>query len=844
MSFSQDIGREHGRLDSSGAQHGLPCSHAQARFWYEEQLQPGTSARNVFARWRLEGDVSATHLEKAWNVLVARHASLRTRFINDDGEPLQIIEDAVDFQVRELNLTLLSPPASDAEAERIAALEALTPFDIASAPLLRVTHVRLRERVSILMVTAHHLIADGWSFGILAREFGSIAAALDARRPFELTPLTLTYAGYALRERERFAASGLTEEKAALRTLMSGYRRFELAPDHARPAIQTSNGEIASILLDRALTGQLAAVARENGSTLFMASYAALLVLLHRESGETDIAISTQVTGRDDLDVENVVGTFVNTIPLRTHVERDATYLALLENVRDIVSDAFDLRHVPLGLLVDIVKPKRDLSRSGLFSINFIFQRSFIENAAYGPFKLVDLPSRTVGAMYDLCFFMVERPEGWRLSCEYNTDLFATETVTALLTRLEALMRGIVADPTERITVFALPPGPARKQLAPEVATPATGMVSSASVIASTAAERQAQIRAIVSELLENDHFANTDDLFALGFHSLLAMRFLARVKRLRGVDLTLRTLLEGPTVAALAARIDLLQEALQSVAAPEPIILLNPNGTQEPFFFFHSDLAADGLYCRRLAALVGPDQPIYAIAPHGTAGLPAFASVEEMADDYVSRIRAIRPAGPYRLGGYCIGGLAAYEVARRLAAQGEIADRVVLVNSVALPRRAIAAFDALVRKVGLQVEMQRKLRARLCYNLAWVHAAIVSGPIGALKLIVGRFTKLRNRREPVWQMAEFPPEKRDEAERAVAYVNAAAFTYHLKPYAGDVTLIWSDGQDVRGQHPADEWRSVARNTRLLLMSGGRAGPLNTNIDEFAVVLREALHGG
>jgi aryl carrier-like protein len=841
MSFSQDLGREHGRLDSPGAQHGLPCSHAQARFWYEEQLQPGTSARNVFARWRLEGDVSATHLEKAWNVLIARHPSLRTRFTSDDGEPMQIVDDTVDFQVRELNLTLLSPAASDAEAERIAALEALTPFDIAVAPLLRVMHVRLRERVSILMVTAHHLIADGWSFGILARELGTIAAALDARRPFELTPLTLTYAGYALREHERFRATGLTAEKAALRTLMSGYRRFELAPDHARPAIQTSNGEIASILLDRELTGQLAAVARENGSTLFMASYAALLVLLHRESGETDIAISTQVTGRDDLDVENVVGTFVNTIPLRTHVEPDATYLALLENVRDVVSDAFDLRHVPLGLLVDIVKPKRDLSRSGLFSINFIFQRSFIENAAYGPFNLVDLPSRTVGAMYDLCFFMVERPEGWRLSCEYNTDLFAAETVTALLARLEALMRGIVADPTGRIAAFALPSAPARKQQALPVATSARVTTDA---VSSTAVEREAQIRAIVRELLENDDFANTDDLFALGFHSLLAMRLLARVKRLRGIDLTLRTLLEQPTVAALAARIDLLEEALQPVAAPEPIILLNPNGTQEPFFFFHSDLAADGLYCRRLAALVGPDQPIYAIAPHGTAGLPAFASVEEMADDYVSRIRALRPAGPYRLGGYCIGGLAAYEVARRLAEHGEIADRVVLVNSVALPRRAIAAFDALVRKVGLNVEMQRKLRARLCYNLAWLHAAIVSGPIGALKLVVGRFVKLRNRREPVWQMAEFPPEKRDEAERAVAYVNAAAFTYHLKPYAGDVTLIWGDGQDVRGHHPAAEWRSVARNTRLLLMSGGRAGPLNTNIDEFAVVLREALHGG
>ena len=816
-----------------------PCSQAQARFWYEEQLQPGTSVRNVFARWRLEGDVSTAHLDKAWGTLIARHPSLRTRFVNNDGEPVQIVEPTIEFHVRELDLTLLPSADSEAEAERIAAREAQAPFDLTLAPLLRVLHVRLRERVSILMVTAHHMVADGWSFGILAREMGLIAAALESRRPIELAAPSMTYVEYAKREQDILSSNALAREKTALLKLMDGYHRFELAPDAPRPAMQTVNGEITSILLDRQLTNRLTTLAREHASTLFMVSYAALLALFNRETGETDIAISTQVTGRDDVETENVIGTFVNSIPLRTQFDNATTYIELLENVRDVVSDAFDLRQVPLGTLIEILKPKRDLSRSTLFSVNYIFQRSFIENATYGKFKLIDLPSRTVGSMYDLCFFMVERPEGWRFSCEYNADLFAAETLAAILSRFEKLLHAIAGNPAERIDTFPLA-ATRMQSIRHEIRPSAEARPHSKPM---SLAQRETDIHAIVSDLLGNEQFANTDDLFAIGFHSLLAMRFLDRVKRAYGIELPLQTLFKHPTVAALAVRIDILHDELRGSELAEPIVLLNPNGRQEPFFFFHSDLVADGLYCRRLAALVGPDQPIYAIAPHGTAGLPVFSSVEEMARDYVERIRAVRPTGPYRLGGYCIGGLAAYEVARILADQGEVADRLVLVNSVALPRRAIGPFDEFIRKIGRNQKIARKTRARLCFNLAWLHAAIVSGPLGAMQLVAERFRRLLNRHEPVWQMAEFQPEKRDEAERAVAYVNAASFTYHLKPYRGDVTLIWGQDQDVRGTLPAAEWRSVARNVRLLLMSGGRAGPLNTHIESFAVTLQEALHG-
>ena len=819
------------------------CSPAQARFWYEEQLQPLTSARHVFARWRLEGEVSATHLSIAWATIVARHASLRTAIISDDGEPRQVVRQSIDFHVREIDLTLLSSPDAESEVERIGLLEARTPFDLTAAPLLRVLHVRVFERVSILMVTAHHLIADGWSFGILAREMGTIVAALQARAPVDIPPVTCDYVDYAERANALLASDAFDEQKIRAREMLDGYRRCELRTDFPRPLTQTTNGEIVSVLLDRELTNSLATLARERMCTLFMISYTALLVMLHHETGETDIAISTQIAGRNEPDIESVVGTFVNTIPLRTRFDDGIRFVDLLDAARDSVSDAFELRDLPFGTLVEIVNRKRDFSRSSLFSINFIFQRSFVENATYGPITLVDLPSYTVGSMYDVCFFMVERPEGWRLSAEFNSDLFAAETVRALLIRYAAVLRGIVANATAAISSYALPDSVrvhAGSVAVPKKPTTARLFVDPAN---SDPDSRRTEIRDIVCTLLENDHIGVDDDLFASGLHSLLAMRLIARIKRSRGIDVPLRTLFEHPTIAALSERVNLMQDVLQPVASVEPIVLLNSAGTRVPFIYFHGDLTADGLYCRRLAADLGPDQPVFAVAPHGTAGLSAFASVEEMAVDYLERIRAVRPSGPYRLGGYCLGGLVAYEVARLLAMEGEMADRIVLVNSVALPQKAIGAFDRLVRRIGLSARFDRKLRARLCYNAAWLHAVFVSGPIGAVRLVIERFAKLRNRREPVWQMSEYPADKRDEAERAVAYVNAAAFTYHLKPYFGDVTVIWGEDQDVRGEHTAAEWRSVARNARLLSMSGGRAGPLNTHIKEFAVALKDALHG-
>jgi non-ribosomal peptide synthetase component F/thioesterase domain-containing protein/aryl carrier-like protein len=1191
-----------------------PCSAAQAHFVYQERIDPGCAARNVFARWRLEGEVLQADLQDAWSALVARHESLRTRFSEADGAPLQIVEPRVDLHVRDIDLTLLQEPVAALEAERIAALEARTPFALDLAPLLRVTHVRLRPGVSVLMVTAHHTVCDGWSMGILAREMGELCAARYENRAPVLADLTVNYGEYALRQRDWLAGDSLETERAALARALAGYKQFEILPDRPRPAVQTANGDIVSTLLERELTDRLAALARDNGCTLFTVAYAALLAVLHRHSGETDIALGTQVAGRDAVELEPLIGTFVNTIVLRTDLRGDPTFRELVERARDAQCDAFELRHVPTGIVVEVVNPPRDPSRNPLLSLNFVFQRSFVPNARYGSFALVDLPSRSAGALYDLCFFMVERPEGWRLSCEYNPDLFESATATKLVARMTALLEAAGRNPSlalsdlpilsaadrdelraldgtladypheplhelfarqaalapnaiaatcgdarasyreldeaanrlarellrrapqpltavgillERsldalVAVLAVlkvgaayvaiepladdaaltaevraragawitrrqftprlaglpaplvlldadaasiathagdgigitdaadaayltrgaagslvpvgrravvnaawalrkrlvvrprdcvlataPPGsgesaleiftallsgaqlvvaredelgdgdaldrligrsgatvmhadcatwqrlansewpgsPALKALCtqrlPEALAarliagvnelwsiygePETGACSFARrveapddgrlvgrpienvavsivdawgkpvppgapgelllggdgvrlhrtgrrarsrpagdvellaredapaarpapappptvapVVPATATETQ--LAGIVAELLGHGGFARHDDVFAFGFHSLLALRLVARIKQRYGVDLALRTIVETPTVAQMAARVDALRAALPEADSVTPIVTLNASGTRTPLIFLHSDLFADGLYCRRLAASLGPDQPIHSVAPHGTAGLPLFTSVGAMARDYLPRIRAVQPAGPYRIGGFCASAFVAYELARLLRAQGEAVERVVLINASPLPTRSIPPFDAVMRALGLNRRLDAGLRTALCYNLARLHAAVARGPMATVRLAFERISALSKRGAKAG--AGSPELKKERGERRTenSFVHiVAAFTYHPKPYDGLVSLIWSDDQRAPAAVPRASWSALAPEVRCIGMRGGHVEALGERIDDLARAVEAAL---
>jgi amino acid adenylation domain-containing protein len=429
-----------------------PCSRAQRRFWVLDQLDPGNPALNIAVRWRLEGDVPAASVEHTFRLIIARHETLRTYFEQIDGDPVQIVAPRISFSVPVIDLTSSTEQQALAESERMAKIEARTSFDLSVPPLIRVTLLRVRKDLSLLLVTVHHTVCDGWSIGIIAREFGKLCSSIGAGRFSALPELPVSYGEFAAWQKEQLAGP---EWQAAIdywANHLKGLGYFELRTDRPRPPLQTIKSDIQSVLLARPLTDGVQQLANRNGCTMFMTVLAALFSVLHRYTGDTDIAIGTQVAGRDEVELENLVGVFINTVILRCSVREDPTFVQLMERIGDTVIDAFEHQRVPLETLIEILKPKRERNRNPLYSINFIYQRSFIENATYGRFKLIDVPSYSAGALYDLNFFMVERPEGWRLSCEYKTDLFETSTITRCLEHLQNVLGAVVIDSRRRIS--------------------------------------------------------------------------------------------------------------------------------------------------------------------------------------------------------------------------------------------------------------------------------------------------------------------------------------------------------------------------------------------------------
>lgn len=443
----------------------FPCSAAQERFWVIEQMAPGNASLNIAVRWQLDGPVSVDRLEQAFRAIIARHEILRTTFHEVDGAPVQRVLTDAWPHVAVVDLTDVAAAQLDAEAAAVARHEAQTPFDLTAAPLLRATLLRLTANRSVLLVTMHHLACDGWSIGIIARELGLGYAALLDGMPLILPPLPVQYADYTLWQAEWIKAGGLQATAEYWKSHLAGMQRFEVRPDHPRPAMQTSNGHILSVLLPRALTEALQALARRQGATMFSAALAALSGLLHRYTAEAEITVGTQVAGREDADLEHLVGLFINTLVLRTDLSGNPTYTEHVGRVRDTVQDALANQHMPIEHIIAMLRPMRSLSRDPLISVNFIFQRSFITNATYGDITLTDLPSVTSGALYDLNFFMVERPDGWRLSCEYNTDLFAEPTVAGLLEAFGRLLAEVVVDPDRPISDYVLTDAAERARL-------------------------------------------------------------------------------------------------------------------------------------------------------------------------------------------------------------------------------------------------------------------------------------------------------------------------------------------------------------------------------------------
>ncbi|HEV3052001.1 MAG TPA: amino acid adenylation domain-containing protein, partial [Longimicrobium sp.] len=454
-------------VDRSGP---LPLSFAQQRLWFLEQLGNLGSTYHVPMRLRLRGGLDRGALVRSLDRIVARHEVLRTGFPTVDGEPVQRIAPAAESGFRVVEHDLRASPDPVDELRRLMHDEAGAPFDLACGPLVRGRLVRMAADDHVLLLTMHHIVSDGWSIGVLFRELGALYAAFARGEPDSLPPLPVQYADYAAWHR-RWVEGLVLEAQAEYwaETLAGAPELLELPTDHPRPARRDFAGAAVDVELDEALTGALRALSQRHGTTLFMTLLAGWAAVLARLSGQDDVVIGTPSANRDHAEVEELIGFFVNTLPIRVDLSDGPTVGEVLHRVKTRALEAQRNQDIPLEQVVERVRPARSLAYSPLFQVMFTW-----ENAPDGT---LELPGLAVGRMdateshtakFDLTLTLWE--DGGRIvgGAEYATALFERATVERFVEYLRCVLAGMAQDDAVRVDGIPLLPGAERVRLVEE----------------------------------------------------------------------------------------------------------------------------------------------------------------------------------------------------------------------------------------------------------------------------------------------------------------------------------------------------------------------------------------
>jgi amino acid adenylation domain-containing protein len=447
-------------MSPTGELYFIPASYAQERVWVLDRLQPGSSAYHLPARVALRGALDVGALARALSQVARRHESLRTGFTLEDGRTLQVIHPRPAVGLRTFDLCTLGAAERDAVSGRLSAAEAARPFDLTRPPLLRAALLRLEPRSHLLILTLHHIVADGWSVGILIREISAFYAANCAGESSGLPPLPVQYADFALWQRRRLEAGSAREDLEYWTGRLAGAPWGEvLAPDHRhrerRPASPAPAG-VCLRMLEPATTAAVKALARRQRTTLFAALLATFKLLLYRHSAQRDLVVGVPVAGRERKEVEGLIGIFLNTLVLRTSLVSVTSFRQLLGVVRQGVTEALTHQALPFERLLDELRGQRGQDGAPRFQVLFNML-----NVPQGELVLPGLEVEwlippEVGAKFDLTLYVEERPPQLRLRAVYDAGRFQRQRIEELLDQYASLLFQVGADPERPLGAYSL----------------------------------------------------------------------------------------------------------------------------------------------------------------------------------------------------------------------------------------------------------------------------------------------------------------------------------------------------------------------------------------------------
>ncbi|HGM8192789.1 pyoverdine non-ribosomal peptide synthetase PvdD, partial [Pseudomonas aeruginosa] len=442
-------------------QQPLALSFAQERQWFLWQLEPESAAYHIPSALRLRGRLDVDALQRSFDSLVARHETLRTRFRLEGGRSYQQVQPAVSVSIEREQF------GEEGLIERIQAI-VVQPFDLERGPLLRVNLLQLAEDDHVLVLVQHHIVSDGWSMQVMVEELVQLYAGYSQGLDVVLPALPIQYADYALWQRSWMEAGEKERQLAYWTGLLGGEQPvLELPFDRPRPARQSHRGAQLGFELPRELVEAVRALAQREGASSFMLLLASFQALLYRYSGQADIRVGVPIANRNRVETERLIGFFVNTQVLKADLDGRMGFDELLAQARQRALEAQAHQDLPFEQLVEALQPERNASHNPLFQVLFNHQseiRSVTPEVQLEDLRLEGLAWDGQTAQFDLTLDIQEDENGIWASFDYATDLFDASTVERLAGHWRNLLRGIVANPRQRLGELPLLDAPERRQ--------------------------------------------------------------------------------------------------------------------------------------------------------------------------------------------------------------------------------------------------------------------------------------------------------------------------------------------------------------------------------------------
>lgn len=449
-----------------------PLSFSQQRLWFLDQLEPGAIHNNDAELIRINGPLNVRVLEQSLNEIVRRHEILRTTFAFIDERPVQVVADSLEISIPTVDMRGMPGPVREDMARRLAIEESLLPFDLARGPLLRCTLVQMDEEDYILLLICHLIISDRWSKNLLVYELMEHYDRFSNRRQSQMPDLPVQYADYAIWQHEYLRGETLEQLLSYWRKkLAAELPTLELPTDLARRPAQTYVGGTETNILPGELAGAVRVLYQSEEATFGMMMLAVWDVLLHRYTAQEDIIIGTVIATRNRPEIERLIGSFVNTLPMRTDLSGNPTFRELLRRVKTVMLDAYAHQDLPFEKLLEELHPERKLSHNTLFQISLDLQNQSLPALQVNDLTFSLTETNSDLAMSDMTLYAWEPPDcepvddGLATALVYNKDLFYESTAARMIKHFQCLLESIVADPDQRLSSLQILTEAERQQI-------------------------------------------------------------------------------------------------------------------------------------------------------------------------------------------------------------------------------------------------------------------------------------------------------------------------------------------------------------------------------------------